>query len=178
MQPPLMRWTVFRLEDQGARSYRIIWSFHHALLDGWSMPLVIKDWLTAYTALYQGKEVRLEASLPFSNYIAWLQRQDLQEAEAFWRQQLQGFDTPTPLGMGRMETASQEEKRYASCSLSLSAEVTKGLQAFVRQNKLTLNTLVLVLGHWSWAVIVAKRKCSLERRVREDRLICLVWNRW
>ncbi len=49
-QPPLMRWTVFHLQDQGQQAYKMVWSFHHALLDGWSMPLVFKDWLTAYTA--------------------------------------------------------------------------------------------------------------------------------
>ncbi|MFC4547220.1 non-ribosomal peptide synthetase [Paenactinomyces guangxiensis] len=70
VQAPLMRWGLFRLND----GYRFIWSFHNALLDGWSVPLVLKDWQMFYRAIYEGKEAKLKNVPPFASYIAWLQR--------------------------------------------------------------------------------------------------------
>src|SRR5260221_2164810 len=34
---PVMRCSLIRLSDQ---SHRLLWTFHHLLVDGWSMPLV------------------------------------------------------------------------------------------------------------------------------------------
>ena len=34
---------------------------------------------------------------PYRNYIGWLQKQDLAQAERFWRETLKGFTGPTRL---------------------------------------------------------------------------------
>ncbi|KYG36478.1 hypothetical protein AZF08_26070 [Bacillus gaemokensis] len=41
----LMRMTILRTEEQ---TYRVIWSFHHILMDGWCMPLVIQEIFETY----------------------------------------------------------------------------------------------------------------------------------
>ena len=51
-------------------------------------------------------ELHLELGRPYGDYIAWLQRQDLSQAELFWRQTLKGFTTPTSLHVGSVMTAS------------------------------------------------------------------------
>ncbi|WP_139488459.1 non-ribosomal peptide synthase/polyketide synthase [Brevibacillus dissolubilis] len=152
LQPPLMRWTILHLNDQGERAYRMLWSFHHVLLDGWSFPLVLKDWLDYYQAFNQGQEVHVSTAQPFAQYIAWLQRQDLQEAKQYWRTQLQGFHSPTPLGMGKANIAVHQPKTYSKQILSLSQETTEMLQNFARKHHLTLNTLVL----GAWALILSR----------------------
>ncbi len=146
-EAPLMRWALFQRSDG---MYHFVWTAHHVLLDGWSISLVLRDWQQAYHSIRTGARVNLNKKLPFSRYIAWLQRQNLQEAEIFWRQKLQGFDTPTPLGMGKVRTSSPESKSYSFCALSLPVETTTRLEDFARKNKLTLNTLVL----GAWALIL------------------------
>ncbi len=47
-QPPLMRIALVHLATD---SYQLIWTNHHALLDGWSQSLVLKQVCTVYRAL-------------------------------------------------------------------------------------------------------------------------------
>jgi NRPS condensation-like uncharacterized protein len=86
-KPPLLRFTLARLEED--RSL-FVWSFHHLLLDGWSVQLVLGEVLAVYHALAAGRAPRLEARRPFRDYVAWLERRDLAEAESFWRRELEG----------------------------------------------------------------------------------------
>src|SRR5207248_11260205 len=39
-QAPLLRLTVFRL---GGQHHQLLWSFHHAILDGWSVSLLLQE---------------------------------------------------------------------------------------------------------------------------------------
>src|SRR3989440_7837006 len=126
-QAPLLRLTVFCL---GAHHHQFLWSFHHAILDGWSVSLLLQEFFARHQALSQGSQPQLPASRPYRDYIACLQQQDQAEAEAFWRQQLASFTAPTPLplkasqGLAQLET----EPTYGQQDLVLSQEVSQGLQ--------------------------------------------------
>jgi len=39
-EAPLMRLTLLQMRED---TYHIVWSYHHLLLDGWSIPLILKD---------------------------------------------------------------------------------------------------------------------------------------
>ena len=70
---PLMRFAWFRY---GPSEHRCVWTFHHAILDGWSVQTVIGQVTTCYAALARGLPVPAQPSRPYSDYIHWLQRQD------------------------------------------------------------------------------------------------------
>ncbi len=74
---PLMRVTLLRCGDEDRC---LVWAFHHILLDGWSMPLLLGDLMTAYDALRRGERPRTPQRAPFRDYIAWLRKQDPQAA--------------------------------------------------------------------------------------------------
>jgi amino acid adenylation domain-containing protein/non-ribosomal peptide synthase protein (TIGR01720 family) len=151
-QAPLMRLTLLQLAED---TYQFIWSFHHLLLDGWSIPLVLQDVFAAYAAISQGQNISLTSRRPYRDYITWLQQQNLSSAEAFWRQLLKGFASPTPLGMHRAtQTGTEDERRYDTQTIEISAATTAVLQSFTQQHQLTLNTLIqgswaLLLNHYS-----------------------------
>ncbi|MFN6487002.1 MAG: non-ribosomal peptide synthetase [Nostoc sp. DedQUE03] len=134
-QAPLMRFTVIRLEDY---IYQFIWSHHHILFDGWSMQIILKEVLAFYEAHQRGEHLRLIPSRPYSEYINWLQQQELTQAKNFWQQTLQGFENPTSL-IGNRE---QEQGIYHEQTFQLSQTVTEKLQYVARQHHLTLNNLV------------------------------------
>src|SRR5205807_1984843 len=150
-QAPLLRLTVFRL---GTHHHQLLWSFHHAILDGWSVSLLLQEFFARYQALSQGSQPQLPASRPYRDYIAWLQQQDQAEAEAFWRQQLAGFTAPTPLPLKASQALAQleAEPSYGQQDLLLSREVSQGLQTVARGLHLTVNTLVQA----SWAYVLSR----------------------
>jgi amino acid adenylation domain-containing protein/non-ribosomal peptide synthase protein (TIGR01720 family) len=146
---PLMRWALFA---KGADSYQFVWSQHHMLLDGWSVPLVFKEVLISYAACTQGQEIPLARSRPYRAYIAWLQQQDLAQAEVFWRQTLNGFRAPTPLGVDRPAASVTHKATYAEQQIELGASAIAALQAFARSQSLTLNTLL----QGAWALLLSR----------------------
>ena len=148
-QAPLMRLHLIRLTDN---SYRFIWSHHHLLLDGWCNTLILKEVFTFYEAFSQGREVELPESRPFRDYIAWLQGQDLSQAEKFWRETLKGFDTPTPLKVDLLKKSRDEEQSFSEEHILLSLEVTQALQAIARQHRLTMHTIT----QGAWAILLSR----------------------
>ncbi|HEX2271663.1 MAG TPA: amino acid adenylation domain-containing protein, partial [Pyrinomonadaceae bacterium] len=148
-EPPL-RFSLIRMDDETSQ---FIWSYHHILLDGWAVMLVLKEVFNLYEAYRQGTDVALQPRRPFKNYISWLERQDLSKAEAFWRRTLAGFTAPTPFGVDKSpggQIAQAEE--FAHQEVLLSAQATSSLRSLARQNHLTMSTLVL----GAWAMLLSR----------------------
>ncbi|MFD2169293.1 non-ribosomal peptide synthetase [Tumebacillus lipolyticus] len=138
-EAPVMRLSLIRL---GERTHRFVWTFHHLLLDGWSLQLVLQEVWQHYEAYRAGRELNLRPARPFRDYLAWLQGQDMARAESFWREALQGFSEPTPLPLDYgARTLAPGEQRYAVEEIALPAEVQAGLQRLARQHQVTLNTV-------------------------------------
>jgi hypothetical protein len=140
-QAPLMRLSLFELE---AGVHQMVWTIHHLLVDGWSQGQLLRELFTCYAAYAKGQEPKLAPAGSFREYIAWLQRQDAAKAEAFWRRNLAGFDSPTLLAgaegaAGSSQPTWRESRRR---DLALAAGTTKALREAARRHRLTLNTLV------------------------------------
>ncbi|HTQ80630.1 MAG TPA: condensation domain-containing protein, partial [Thermoanaerobaculia bacterium] len=91
------------LVTMGKGRQRLIWTHHHAILDGWSLPILFGEVFGSYAAARRGELPRQpETRLDFRDYIAWLEGQDQQAAESFWRRELAGFTSPTALDVGRI----------------------------------------------------------------------------
>ncbi|HLM46885.1 MAG TPA: condensation domain-containing protein, partial [Myxococcaceae bacterium] len=146
--PPLCRLALLRTGDA---AWRFVFSHHHLLLDGWSVPIVIRQVFALYEQFSRGLSPRMEQTRPYGDYIGWLQARSLEESERFWRRSLAGFSEPTDLGRGTASPDGTCEGR-ATRQIHLSAASTEALNAFARQHGLTLNTVLqgawaLVLGH-------------------------------
>ncbi|MCP4661724.1 MAG: non-ribosomal peptide synthetase, partial [bacterium] len=146
---PLMRLALF---ERGERDFQFIWSFHHIYSDGWSQALIFGDMFRCYEALSQGRPISLDPPRPYRDYIAWLRRQDLEEAGKYWQEVLRGFTAPTLLG--RRDESPGEHADYRQAGLRLKAASSSDLQALARRHRLTLNTLMqgawaLLLGRYS-----------------------------
>jgi amino acid adenylation domain-containing protein len=149
-QAPLVRLALIRLADA---TYRLIWSYHHLLLDGWSLPLVLKEVFGSYTAYCQGQAPQLGDSRPYRDYIEWLRRQQPAAAETFWRRVLKGFSTPTPLVVERAAVGSHAEATgYHTTEQSLSEATTDALRALARAQQCTMSTLVQA----AWALLLSR----------------------
>ncbi|MFN6559105.1 MAG: non-ribosomal peptide synthetase [Nostoc sp. ChiSLP01] len=147
--PPLMRLTLIQLSDT---CYNFTWSHHHLLLDGWSVAIIFKEVLACYKAFSNGQDLYLEPVRPYRDYIVWLQQQNLSEAEAFWRQILKGFTTPTRLWVDRGSINSLNlQNGYDEQKIQLSAVTTVALQSIAQQHQLTLNTLI----QGAWALLLS-----------------------
>ncbi len=143
---PLSRLDLVRF---GADELAFTWTFHHAILDGWSSSQVVREVFLAYRAAIVGEPAQLQPAPSPRDFAAWLAGRELAEAEAFWREALAGM-RPTSICEGAAPQlgggAGQERE------LLLRAEDSAALRAFCRARKVTLNTAVQA----AWAVLLAR----------------------
>ncbi len=130
----------------------MVWTFHHVLLDGWSVFHVLSDVLQAHAALAAGTEPRLPARRPFADYAAWLAGRDGAAAEEHWKAALAGYAAPAPLPYDRRPAPGAAARSGTWLSQRLDAAGTARLTDFARRHRLTLNTLI----QGAWALLLAR----------------------
>ena len=148
--PPLTRLWLLRLDSH---SFRLVWTFHHLLLDGWSEAVLLSEVFRAYDALRRGDLPSLEAPRSFGDYIAWLQERP-SNAESYWRAALEGFTEPTFPAPDRRPALSTPGSADDLVELTavLPSHTTDALAAFARRHRLTSNTLI----QGAWALLLGR----------------------
>ena len=144
-EAPLMRMTLIREPEE---RWRLLWSFHHLISDGWSTPIVLRELLETY-----GGQPPDQPAFDYSTYLAWQKTRDRSSAEQFWRRRLEGFERPTSLdivgsGSPTAEPATDVEQVHRT----LSSADTDDLIRFARDHRLTLSTVV----QGAWAVLLGR----------------------
>ena len=145
-KPGVLRLTWIKLPSG---RYQLIWSFHHILLDGWSMPVVFKELFASYEQLLTANEVQLPSAPRYQDFIGWLLAQDKQAEDAFWSRYLAGFSAPTPIPLrnapalvAKKEKEGDSAARYCEREITVSGSLLDTLQALAKEQRLTLNHIL------------------------------------
>ena len=147
---PLMRCVCFKLD---VARYRVVWTFHHALLDGRSHFIVLQEVFSLYDAWLTGTVPAVPPRRSYGDYIYWLQQQ--QWSEHFWREYLRGFKPAPDLRIGDGDLFQKQPNRPrqpASLTSLLPEDLTGALTVTARKNEITVNTIVQA----SWALLLSR----------------------
>src|SRR5262249_31277475 len=131
---PLLKVT---LVEMATGSYRLVLTFHHIILDGWSLQHVVRQFSAAYQELCSGRPTGLTRSRPFGDYIRWLQQQDLDAARRYWSNALVGVDGSCRLPADPVPTTGGPA--FFEHETELSAEDTRLLREYAASERITLN---------------------------------------
>lgn len=104
---PLMRFTIVDNND-GERYF--VWSIHHALYDGWSMPRMLQRVEDIYF-----EESCPPHKAPYSHFIKYLKGTDSQASDRYWRSKFDGLQSlhfPKVLSLDADEDAQAETLKY------------------------------------------------------------------
>jgi hypothetical protein len=145
---PLLRLCLVRTGEQ---EYRLLWSHHHLLLDGWSLPLLLAEVFDREAALREGRELRLPPTRPYRELIAWLRGRDLSAAREFWRRELAGLDLPTRIPLPPPATGTGGAP-FEAVGAPLAPGLADALGAFARRHRLTLNSVC----EGAWALMLSR----------------------
>ncbi|MGH6884561.1 MAG: MupA/Atu3671 family FMN-dependent luciferase-like monooxygenase, partial [Geminicoccales bacterium] len=145
-EAPIMRLALVRA---GERENWVLWTFHHALIDGRSFPLVLREVFAIYEAYSRGGDAELPLPRPYRDHIEWLRKLDFDRAEAYWQDALAGFRAPTPLVVAR----DREQLKGSACGSHenrLPGALTAALRERAGEASVTLNTLL----QGAWALLL------------------------
>ncbi|MBJ2288110.1 non-ribosomal peptide synthetase [Pseudomonas sp. MF6755] len=152
-----------RLIRVGEARYWFMMSNHHILIDAWCRSLLMNDFFDIYMALGEGREAQLAPPPRYRDYIAWLQRQNLNEARQWWQHNLQGFERTTPIPSDRPflreHAGGSGGMVVGDCYTRLDARDGAQLRELAQAHQLTVNTFAQA----AWALVL--RRLSGERDV-------------
>jgi amino acid adenylation domain-containing protein len=148
--PPLSRFALFRL---GPDTFKMIWSYHHIILDGRSRTRVTQDIFHAYDAIGQGRPYALEAAVSYMDYLLWLRTLDHSSGVAYWRRLLCGvgparplpLSDPAPVAVGPASGVGMNHFR-------LDEETTGRLRILARNAGVSLGNVAQA----AWAILLAR----------------------
>tara|TARA_R110001583_G_scaffold75188_5_gene207275 strand:+ start:3504 stop:14609 length:11106 start_codon:yes stop_codon:yes gene_type:complete len=132
LKPPLSKIRLIHLEDN---RYRLIWTQHHILSDGWSDSRLLGEWLT----LYAGESLSPLGSV-YGRFIRWMYDQDEEAARSFWAEELQSLSGPMLLADA--QKTSSDRRGFAKIYTHFDRGTTRTLMDAARDQHVTLNTLV------------------------------------
>jgi amino acid adenylation domain-containing protein len=145
-QTPLLRVTLLHLSPI---DHRLVISFHHIILDGWSLQLIFRQFSVAYQARVRGQQANLPPARRYRDYISWLQHQDLAGAQAFWRRMLAGFQGSQPIwGRSHGQGLTPE---FGDHEIVLPGSTSTTLASASARHRLTVNTL----AQGAWAIVLS-----------------------
>lgn len=127
------------LVHSGPGQWRLVFSFHHALLDGWSTVIFLRELFQSY----HGGE--LEPAPSYRTVLEHLEAKDREKARRAWAENLRGIEPTRVARTGQAEPV--ELHMYP-----LDPEVAAALTDTAAAHGLTFNSLIqavwaLVLGH-------------------------------
>jgi len=147
-RPPLIRLTAL-----GNPAHRAVLTFHHALLDGRSMRLLVEQLMLSYAARLAGRAATQPTRPPFRDFVKWWQLADTSDtaaSQAYWTDRLADPVLPRSLpgllpldGLG--DQAGAAEPRSAELALT-AAESDRIRQAGQR---LGLNASTVLTAAWA-----------------------------
>ncbi|GAA2709872.1 non-ribosomal peptide synthetase [Micromonospora olivasterospora] len=154
-EPPLWRLHVARLDEA---CYQVVWSLHYIVLDGWSQTIILREVESYYGHLTADRPLELHPATPYQEYVRWLGRQDIDQAERYWTAELESVAPAAPLPMERKAAAGEEPNAaaapadYDQTRLLLDEGETARLSAVGEQHGLSLETMI----QGCWALLVSR----------------------
>jgi len=138
--------TWWRLVHAGGRC-ALVWTHHHLLLDGWSLPIVLRAVLRAYSSDGPVEPGSSHAEIARARDDA--RRRGAAQTAAFWQEALAvgvpGTRVPRTLPGGRF--------RHAEVEIGLGVEQTRALHAAAAVHRVTVSTFVEA----AWASVLSNR---------------------
>ncbi|MCW4351912.1 amino acid adenylation domain-containing protein [Hoyosella sp. YIM 151337] len=142
---PLIRMHLIRVTGD---EYELLITNHHVLLDGWSMPLLLKELIALY--VLDGDSSHMPAVRSYRDFLTWLAAQDHGAALDTWRDALRTVDEPTLVAPGVTEGSHGEPSDVVR---ELSAEQTEALTTLAGRLGITLNTIVQA----AWGLLLSRQ---------------------
>ncbi|WP_459478622.1 amino acid adenylation domain-containing protein [Clostridium saccharoperbutylacetonicum] len=133
----------------GKDIFKIIYSFHHIIMDGWCLGIIIKDVIDMYRLISKNKEVMFDETEEYSGYLEWLDKQDKEYQLNYWSNYLSEYEQEVSIPKFNTEVKefiNEEEE------IIISEDLTYKLKKMAEMNAITLNSVIQT----AWGILLQK----------------------
>lgn len=129
-----------KIWQKTANEFVIAAVFHHIIVDGWSIDILLKELFQLYLS---NQEVTQE-TLSVQDYIAWEQgieqTQSWCKAKAYWLEKMSSDITELDLSQNQQKTTKKESEKY---SMVFDESTTQKIRVFAQNENVTLFNFLL-----------------------------------
>ncbi|MCP4155088.1 MAG: non-ribosomal peptide synthetase, partial [bacterium] len=136
----------------GEQEYRFTWSFHHILMDGWCLGILISEFFEIYKSYLENRELKLPEAKQYRNYIQWLDQQDKKNSLRYWEKYLENYKEPAGVPTVNPPLSGETGYRQGLETITLEKETTEALNKLAATNNATLNTVIQAV----WGILLGK----------------------
>lgn len=142
-----IRLSVVKLKDN---KHELIWSNHHILMDGWCMGILIREFFQIYQLKLQGKNAELNKVVPYSRYIQWLNKLNVNAGNLYWKNYLLNYSEVCSIPKKNIK----DKKEYLSCEVELTFDeaTRQHIKTLCRELAITENTFFQT----AWGILLGK----------------------
>jgi fengycin family lipopeptide synthetase D len=146
----LIRLSILKIRKE---EYKIIWSFHHILMDGWCIGILMSDFFDIYYSLKDDKKIDMEPVVPYINYINWLKSKSVEKGLEYWKSYLDGYESLVMVPETKENTSDDSNTRELnSIRIKFDKNQTKIIETVAKKNQITVN----ILFQAAWGILLQK----------------------
>lgn len=146
-EQPLVRITMLKVNDT---DYRMIFTEHHIIVDGWCLGIIYGDLIRYYQLLEAEKQIPVEQGERYENYVRYLESRDREESLNYWLDLLDGYQEQVAIVPSGTPDYGDEE--CIRTGFALTEEMTKKAEKLAMGLGVTVNTLVEAV----WGLLLQK----------------------
>ncbi|MCC2645093.1 MAG: hypothetical protein K0R94_871, partial [Burkholderiales bacterium] len=151
----LFRIYLFKLSET---RYQLLFSNHHIILDGWSMPLLINSVHDVYLSLCEGNKANVEYDTAYAKSQAYLQEHENKD-QTFWKNYISEVKDHTDLSglmlLDKQHIQLNEYKYVANqkiLKLNIDQELYIKLKDFSRTYGITISVIIQFCLHKAMSI--------------------------
>ncbi|OJJ50363.1 hypothetical protein ASPZODRAFT_13447 [Penicilliopsis zonata CBS 506.65] len=123
-----------------------LWSLHHAVYDGWSVPLILRKAQTYYLQLTKTQPATVTPVMPYNLFIDYLAKVDVDASDRFWKAYLAGYNTPSFPRIQEVSKPNAGQRQLISIDIKRPSNAT--------------SVTVPVMVRAAWALVIAEQSES------------------
>lgn len=136
----------------------VIWTYHHIILDGWSVKILANEFINIWKKLINDEEINDEDLKDavnnscdiYESYIAWLNNQDKDKSLYYWKNVLEGYSNSNILPM--CSYVPKDKKIYESYNETVSSEITDMMDKLSRKYNVTFSNIL----ETAWGLLLSQ----------------------
>ncbi len=144
----LIRAFILKRENN---QYKFILSFHHIIMDGWCLGIIINDLMGIYHSIKNKQEIDLPKQALYEDYISWLEKQNKKNAEDYWKNYLEGYEVETTIPSKNQKKVDVKDN-YIEMKFCVDENLTEKLVEISKKYKVTINTIVQAV----WGILLQR----------------------
>lgn len=137
---------------------QLILTFHHIIMDGWSVPIIVNDLMDLYRELVTGQVAPPASEADFKDYLNWLTTKDQAQSLKYWQGLLADVDEAA-----RFPSLFKEDRssRLDQLVFTLEPSLFQGIRKLCDKANVTLNTFMETALGSLLAMVTASSRVTL-----------------